>query len=108
MKYLIPLLFVLSCARPEPGYMNTSAIIGSSVDRYIVTSVDKPKHFSVDLLNIDRSISFSDVGRSKHCNTWEQYAIVGHIVRLKTIIHLDTLTNTEWYEPLNVNDAFCK
>lgn len=98
MKYYIFLfLFIaFSCVRQSEN------AIKCEYKKYVLTGLNQPKHFYVDLVEVDTWEKYHHVYVSKHCNSWRELTL-GDTLTLKRchyrnggndIYEFDNLYNT--------------
>jgi hypothetical protein len=95
----IVILSVISCFKKRGPYPENCVPIKISFEKYVVFSVDPPKHFSVSLISAASGKKFYDIGGSKHCDDWPYGPKVGEIVLIKTTTYRDTIKKFNWSVP---------
>lgn len=72
MKSLIAMIAVIVLVGCEPREIT---IIGEEVREYEILRINPPKHFSVDLLDVQTHALVSDEANRKHCNRWREWSL---------------------------------
>lgn len=84
LKALAVAALSVSLAACEPGPGNRETMVLSQEWRtYRILDIDPPKHFHVDLIDVETMQYFKDEGRRKHCNAWRKWE-EGQDVRILT------------------------
>jgi hypothetical protein len=102
MKYLIVsimVFFIASCAGHKCEYDS------EEWREYKLVSLDKPKHFYVDLKDVQTGKLYYHVYVSKHCNSWKNLKI-GGTYKLKRVHWTDGGHENSDFDKLY--DCLCK
>lgn len=106
LSILVCGLLLQSCGPRE------TVVIKTYTRQFEVLDINQPKHFSVTLLDVQNHKLFEGVGRSKHCNSWDDNGRP----KLNDVITVKVYTyyfkedpNTLYYDidDRNLNDIFC-
>lgn len=97
---LIALILVVGCA-PAP-----KDIIKEEFRQYRITNIDRPKHFHVNLVDVNNGQVLTKQGRSKHCSNWRQNT-VGDIIVVKTRYYRQDDGKT-YIDLIGLNDILCR
>lgn len=81
--------------------------ISEAIRSYEVVYIDPPKHFSVDLLDLETHQLFKYESNSKHCNEWRRNKL-HEIVRIRTVYYKYKGSDGIYADLDNINDHFCK
>ena len=93
---------VLGCG----GCGEEKIYLRKEIRKYEVLSIHPPKHFSVDLLDIETHRLFANQGWSKHCFNWQR-ARLGEIIDVETYTFKYKDSDTEYQELRGVREYFC-
>lgn len=72
-----------------------------------LAGVRPPKHFYVDLKDVETGVTDVQVYVSKHCNSWKQTAVVGKMYRIVVETYRDDRDNTLKVKYNNLYNVFC-
>lgn len=111
IKLLIILPFlVVGCSDRHTVDTVDFPIIGMSVENYVVLSINRPKHFSIDMKHASSGYVFERAGRSKHCLGWEHGPSAGDTICITTIYRKNPDSGFIYMEPSDdeINDLYCK
>lgn len=64
---LVCLLTLVGCERRPPD-----AVVASTKKTYEIVGINQPKHFYVDLRDVETGYVYKHVYVSKHCNAWRK------------------------------------
>lgn len=82
-------------------------IIKEEFREYRVTHIDKPKHFHVNLVDVDNGQVLTRQGRSKHCNNWRQTS-VGDVIVVKTRYYKNEGDDATYIQLVGLNSILCR
>jgi len=99
LSFLIAVLCLQGC-RQEKIY------VSEEVRAYEVVGINRPKHFSVDLLDVRTHQLFERESNSKHCNNWRKNK-VHEIVNVRTIYYKYEGSEDIYIELESINAHFC-
>lgn len=85
-----------------------TVIVKEEIREYEVVEINRPKHFSVTLLDVQTHKLFHNHSRSKHCNNWRKNKL-HEIVRIKTVYYKykNRNSDTVYFRPVDINSHFC-
>lgn len=84
LKIILALAFVATASGCEKKAERELPKIKSvKLEQYVVTHVDQPKHFWVNLKHLDTGFVFERTARRKHCNKWREMP-VGSVILVET------------------------
>lgn len=95
-------MWILGCG----GCSEEKIYVSKEIRKYEVVSIHPPKHFNVDLLDVETHRLFKGQGWSKHCSSWKR-ARLGEIVDVETYTFKYKDSDTEYQELRGVREYFC-
>lgn len=101
---LVPLIVLTGCGpAPERG-----TIIDYEIESAVITDVNYPKHFSVDV-KTENGLKFTNVARSKHCNGSRDRVKIGQTYNV--VLNVYRFENGKIEKVLDdkkLNDLLCR
>ncbi|MFY0656305.1 MAG: hypothetical protein JXR12_06115 [Neptunomonas phycophila] len=104
MRYLAIILamIILGGCQPAPP----KNIIKQEVRQYRILLIDQPKHFWVNLKDVQTGQVFEREGRRKHCNNWRSWS-VGDVISVNTQYYQNEGDTATYVRLVDVSRILC-
>lgn len=98
------LVFMYGCV----DYSEHIKLGKSEVRNFELLKVNPPKHFYVDIKDLETGEIKVKVYVSKHCNSWRETAIVGRVYQIVVETYRDDRDGTQRIKYKDLYNAFCR
>lgn len=79
----------------------------SETRAFQLVEVNPPKHFYVDIKDVETGATNTDVYVSKHCNSWRETAVVGNTYRIVVEKYRDDRNGVQSVKYKDLYEVFC-